>query len=758
MGVFVTSKDTLYIKFDLNTQTIVQNDNLTINYYENYGEYSILSTDNTNSNFDLLLNLGSEFYSVSKKSGTISNDIGIFNEFVTLKATSFENEISYDISIQVEYFSSENPDTPLPEPEPTYNLKYWLEFTNQNAISHRLEILQLGFEGASTQIYGNYVHQYTKKKDIHETVVPSNLSIDLEANTTLTLNDLYSEEEQTFLVKAYRNSQLIFIGFIKPDGIYEDWVSDRWMLSIDCYDGLNILKDLSFVKNDGMFFKNNMSELNAIYYSLIRTKLDLPINVCIDVFNSEYSFDIYHSVLEQVYINTERYHQDVEKEKIMDCNEVVSSILSTYNASIIQMNGEWFIYRPIDVKNGMTFKRYVNGIFDNEIYFEVGKTLGSHINGLENFDAIHCNANQRKTISPSCQAFRVNYKYGTVASLTINPDLKLGDRLNIDGWVVNNPDGKVYRNTNGYGINSSIILSDSTYFNNRTLLLKNNSGASASEGDLLDLEIKFSNIGYAGRNTSYIGLHYEIYTDNYQFCLKRGTNQAYWKLKTLLNDTEDYYKFIQYNGKYGYGKGEAILNLSLPSFPENTNIFISIFRDVTYSSDYSNEYRLIINSIKIIPKSNQSYKGEYHDSQFKKRKSTKSNKDLVVYNGDTLSEIYYGTLLNAENNALEAKWYRFGFTEERELLSICAEDRLRSAPRPMIEFEGDIMGYIPFLSFVSINNIAGNFQPIEYTYNANSDTIKLVNREFSNTPLDNTTFSVEKSYDYGNVTKVTIRS
>ena len=126
------------------------------------------------------------------------------------------------------------------------------------------------------------------------------------------------------------------------------------MLSIDCYDCLNILKDLSFVKSDGLFFRNNMSELNAIYYSLIRTKLDLPINVCIDVFNSEYSFDIYHSILEQVYINTERFYQDVEKENIMDCNEVVSSILATYNASIIQMNGEWFIYRPIDVKNGMT--------------------------------------------------------------------------------------------------------------------------------------------------------------------------------------------------------------------------------------------------------------------------------------------------------------------------------------------------------------------------------------------------------------------
>ena len=199
--------------------------------------------------------------------------------------------------------------------------------------------------------------------------------------------------------------------------------------------------------------------------------------------------------------------------------------------------------------------------------------------------------------------------------------------------------------------------------------------------------------------------------------------------------------------------------ITLPPSAESESFIVKWYRGVIFGYTISGRNYTELNSISISPSSStQSYKGEFHDAQFKKRKSTKSNKDLVVYNGDTLSEIYYGTLLNANLDSLDAKWYRFGFTEERELLSICAEDRLRSAPRPMIEFEGDIMGHIPFLSHIAINNIAGNFQPIEYTYNAISDTIKLVNREFSNTPLDNTTFMLEKSYDYGNVTKVVIKA
>lgn len=750
MGYFVTNKDTLYIKFDLETQAIIIDDSVLVNYYpEDVSDSGSFFINNASANFSLIADLVNvDLYHVEPYSLPISNDVGIFNETIEF-ISDFNPTIKKTITLQVEYFSSDNPDTPLPEPEPTYNLKYWLEFTNQNAISHRLEILQLGFEGTEMQIYGNFVHQYTKKKDIHETVVPSNLSIDLEANTTLTLNDLYSEEEQTFLVKAYRDSQLIFIGFIKPDGIYEDWVSDRWMLSIDCYDGLNILKDLSFVKSDGLFFRNNMSELNAIYYSLIRTKLDLPINVCIDVFNSEYSFTIYHSVLEQVYINTDRYYQDVEKEKIMDCNEVVSSILSTYNASIIQMNGEWFIYRPIDVKNGMTFKRYVDGIFDNEIYLEVGKTLGSHIDGILNFDAIHCNANQRKTISPSCQAFRVNYKYGTVASILENTNLKLGDGLNIEGFVVDNTLGNVYRNPSGYGIWAWTIPAATSSFSFIKLIETN--PIYVANGDTVDFTIKFESTGYA------TGLKISIETPNYILYQKKG-----WQLKTAsISDDTPYLGW--YNSNAGYlsiGEGIMVVNLTT-TFPEEGDFILKIANDEVEGLPVGAEQgKFILHMVEIKPNKNTNLaiQGEYHDAQFKTRKSTKTSKDLVVYNGDTLSEIYYGTLLDSIGGYLNAKWYRFGFTEERELLSICAEDRLRSAPRPMIEFEGDIMGYIPFLSFVSINNIAGNFQPIEYTYNAISDTIKLVNREFSNTPLDNTTFSVEKSYDYGNITKVTIKS
>ena len=122
MEYFITNKNTLYIKFDLTTQTIVQNDSVSIKYHISKLETESFYFDFTNSNFELFSPTLSNIYTVRKKSGTITNDVGVFTESV--RAISPDNELIIQvIYLEVEYFNSDNPDTPLPEPEPTYNLK-----------------------------------------------------------------------------------------------------------------------------------------------------------------------------------------------------------------------------------------------------------------------------------------------------------------------------------------------------------------------------------------------------------------------------------------------------------------------------------------------------------------------------------------------------------------------------------------------------------------------------------------------------------
>ena len=191
-------------------------------------------------------------------------------------------------------------------------LKYWFEFTNIENDVFRCEILEKDFEGEDIEIHGNVRHAYAERKDLFQAVIASSLDIGLEADETLTLQDLYSESEQQFTVKLFRNSQIIFHGFLKPDGIWEDWVNDKWELSVDAMDGLSILKDLSFVKDYGTFYTGKITQFEAVKVCLHRIGYDLPINISTDlpVFDGFLSDD---SILHNVQMNTERFYQDAQK-------------------------------------------------------------------------------------------------------------------------------------------------------------------------------------------------------------------------------------------------------------------------------------------------------------------------------------------------------------------------------------------------------------------------------------------------------------
>ena len=205
----------------------------------------------------------------------------------------------------------EGPHEPEDNPENwKYYVKYWFENRNVNGDIEWLGIYQKDFEGEPTEIRGTAVYSYQDRKDLNEAVISSNLQLELEADTGLTLQDLYSEDEMTYKVLYRINNENKFYGWIKPDGIYEDWVVDKWVLSIDVFDGLSTLKNLSFVTWDGLHFIGKYSILDVVRNCLERTGLYLPINVSLGIkYRDAVEIDT-NTVLENVYVSTERYYQE----------------------------------------------------------------------------------------------------------------------------------------------------------------------------------------------------------------------------------------------------------------------------------------------------------------------------------------------------------------------------------------------------------------------------------------------------------------
>ena len=607
------------------------------------------------------------------------------------------------------------------------SIKYYLTYKGIEGDVYLFEIYEEGFSGEPTEIHGYVNHDYASRKDLVQPTIASSLDISLEADENLTLQDLYTEEESKFKCSLKRNEQTIFYGILKPDGIWEDFVSDRWEISMDAMDGLSILKDLSFVKDDGTFYIGKINQFDAVKQCLKRIGYDLPINISKDLPVYD-GFTGTSSILSAVQMNADRFYQDAQKNNIMDCEAVLKSILEPYSATVVQMNGEWWVFRAIDVKNEMEFYRYDLEDVKTDVVWNASMNLGSHI---DNFDIHHARANQKKSITASAQAFRVNYKYGLVRSLVSNPNIKANGSLTAEGWSISNPSGVVSSNPSGSGI----IITEASG-GGYDEIIRTNPSLFVNENDNLKIIYKFKTGG-----TMFSG-HITVMTENHFF--KPSENK--WALKSEQTAGNDWVEpeNVALNSEIEY-------TLNLPPIVEDSNL-VFILKVWGGSGTYTSWDDVFINFIDIIPNTDANYKGEFHTAQRLTRISSVTKADKTVSVGDSLSDIYYGTLYKADGSPTE-----FWNGSTKPLLQLMVEDALRIAPRPMYFFEGDVFGYFPYLSNILINNVPGKYQVSKYSFDTKSNVNKANFSEFDKVDLvQGTDYRYEFDYDYGSETRVTI--
>src|SRR5690606_17392280 len=184
--------------------------------------------------------------------------------------------------------------------------------------------------------------------------------------------------------------------------------------------------------------------------------------------------------------------------------------------------------------------------------------------------------------------------------------------------------------------------------------------------------------------------------------------------------------------------------LNLPPILEDGYINVTIYAVV--------QPTFYINSVNMVP-SAPNTKGEFHTGERKSRISSVTKADKVVYNGDSESNLFTGTLSKSDSTPTTT-WHRIGKSETKPLLQLLVEDTLRLRPRPMLFFEGDTYGYYPYLSLFTIDNVPGEFQVGKYSFITTTNVNKNNCREFETADMDDYNYRLE--LDYGNATKVGI--
>lgn len=621
-------------------------------------------------------------------------------------------------------------------------LKYFLQYRNIVNDEYICRIYKKNYTGDSTEIQGKVIIDKAPVKDHLDVIRGGGLSLELEANLSLTLEDLYTENEQDFSVRLYKNNKLLFYGYVNPEGVYQSFVDDFWIITFDCVDGLGALSNLSFVDLQGYPFIGKMKAIDIIYFCLLRSGISLPLNVSINVFYDGLVVDDTTDILTKITLNADRF-QKVDNDTIMSCEEVLKSVLDLFSACITQQNGEWYIYKPNELFNNsmVTFKKYdIDNIFVSNVQLNINRVLGSNI---DDFYPHHCGSNQNIQIKGSVSKYRINYKYGFVSGLLLNPRLTNDGNLNYPGWTVLRPSDMISDPTS----KSAFIIKTSPSFPLTQLVVSE--PVPVLQGDVLILKLNYSvidpdngNMGVCDLKMVFkVGAYYLSGRVNSQSSLNK---EFKWKTSPSIDDDEIIIEL----------KFSGTVQIEFPAIPVDGDLEMSIERAISL---LGNDRIATISFLELTPTAGDNAEvGEFHTVERAIRVSSNVKEVKTIYNGDNAGIKYLGAIFKEDEVTSTQLWSRKGRLESYPLLRIATEEELRISQKPLKIFNGSVYGYIDYLSVISINNVGDKFMFINYSYDTMTNIGSYKFLELYASELSDLVYKF--TYDYGDTVKPTIVS
>jgi hypothetical protein len=629
-------------------------------------------------------------------------------------------------------------------------------------------ILQLDYAGEPIEIQAqqnpiqiNYQNTSNLKLD---PIMGSECTLNLIATEDFQLEQLYTENEREFMVEVYRNSDLIWTGFIIPDGCQEAFTFAPYPISVNAVDGLGLLKNLSYVQNDGNFYLGKQSFIEVIQACLVR--LDAPsliLNTCVNIYETSMTQGNTFDPLDMSFVNSERYLKD-DQFTPMNCEEVLRSILEEWTAVMVQSGGEWYIYRPTELalSGALVFRRYLDGysVYDSPtLTSSLDATLGGESEGLVLSPYFHINTDQMKMIDRPYKNASMSYVYGLMqnadeeldnptfaGAINEGPNAPIGpdDAVYIPGWTKT---GVVFAGTLlpvGGGV---IFYSSDTIYPVDTSYYENDNIFSIQINEILKIKINYKNVD-------------DFTQADMNFIIMFTDGLIEW--------------FLQTDGSWGIvaiGQGVNIYSIRSESIdlasevnivssvvPTSGSISFKILppsgsgRDIIYTNISAKAYLTLDDTI-----------GEIHTAT-QRGKFTFVPETINVFNGDSVNTLFAGAIYLDDQITLTERWVRRGISESilaepyevnKEFLRIAVEEKQRLYAGPFVQFEGSIFGYFNPLTRWSINLIDGYFMNLSLNYDLQPNVCKavlgrIINEEIA---MDYTLVP-----DFGETTKVTIKA
>ena len=571
----------------------------------------------------------------------------------------------------------------------------------------------------------------------------------------------YADAVGTCYVGPYDFDDLIWTGFIIPDGCQEAFTFAPYPISVNAVDGLGLLKNLSYCQNDGNFYIGKQSFIEVIEACLVRLEApSLVLNTCVNIYETSMTQGNAFDPLALAYVNSERYLKD-DQFTPMNCEEVLKSILEEWTAVMIQSGGEWYIYRPTELalSGNLVFRRYLDGdrIYDQPtVTTDLDCLLGGESEGLLLAPFFHINTDQMKMIDRPYKNASMSYKYGKIENKDenlANPNLQgaaqgcggdpIGpcDDVTIPGYTKT---GTMYAGL--YPGGGVIFYNQGDTFPVSTNYYENDNTIPVDNKNRIKIVIEYINPAYIN-----------------------GTDMNF--IITLNEGLDDYY--LNFNNNWVTSLSPIAYSVRSEPGTTGTLTIISDVVPITGLFTKSVSFKILaptgtvedivytrISGYVLIDFGAQV--GEIHTAT-QDGKFTFVPPTIDVFNGDSPNNLYVGAIFEEDETTLTQRWVRRGISESilaqpyeanKEFLRIAVEEKQRLYAGPFVRFEGSIFGYFPPLTRWTINLITGYFMNLSLTYDLQQNICKAVLGRVANEEI---AMDYEKVPDYGTTTKVTVK-
>ncbi len=634
----------------------------------------------------------------------------------------------------------------------SYNLRYTLDFNiaqddRQPSVfdTATLEIYEKDGIAEPETILGVenpiQINYQNTSEQILEPFIGSEATLNLIATEDFQLQDLYTEDELRWLINIKRNGDVIWRGFIIPDGCQESFSFTPYTISINAVDTLGLLKNLSYSQNDGNLWTGKQTFIEVIYNCLNRVEIpDMDLYTCVNITEESYPFDDEDDPLALTYVNSETY---LESDNVnpVNCQTVLDSVLRLWTSVIIQSEGDWYIFRPNEVclTDTLIFRKYVNGVYDSIVTKTVGQLLGGHTEGVALAPLFHSDTDQLKMIEKPFKNNSMAFKYGAVSSLLVNSNFFGWNGITFEDWAKSSVFLPLTEDSGGGAKLGNVTASPGPYE-----YIENITPAPITEGDMIVFRMSYYN--YISDGPSARVMLTDGLTTWYLDQLGEWGN-----IETRINGLT-----LQYF--------EDVLSITARRAPITGDLTIRLYEAREDLIPPSIDLFITYRSVSIIPNIGAGDPiGEMHTATQRGNYSF-VNPTITVLNGDSATQLYLSAMYETDQTTLTSNWYRKYASESilaepfatyKPLLRLAVEETERLHARPYIKFDGTIFGYFNPLSRFIVNLLDGVFMPVKMNYDLQSNKTKTTLRRIINEEIEQD-YTLEP--DYGATTKVLVRS